>query len=291
MDYLALRSLDAVLRNQSFNRAARELGITQSAVSQRLAQLEGRYGQRILIRELPYRPTGLGETLLAHFRKVVSLEQAIQLELGKSTAPRPTFKIAVNLDSLELWFGRVLQDETISGQMNLEIVTDDEKYTLQHLRAGKVDLSIGSADTAVSNHDCVRLGRMTYLLVSTPEFKRRYFKGGLTRATLAAAPAVVFNEKDDLHASYLASTFGYGGSYPHTAVPSVAGFKRAILAGFGYGVIPLVDIEAELRSRRLLRLQGEGTLSRELYLHHWNYQAKPLRDLIDAIRKAAKGLR
>ena len=57
VDLRDLRSLVAVARTGSFTRAARELGYTQSAVSQHIANLETAAGKSLLTR----RPVGLTE--------------------------------------------------------------------------------------------------------------------------------------------------------------------------------------------------------------------------------------
>ena len=44
-DYKLLTALDAVLREQSFDKAAKRLHITQSAISQRIKLLEAEHGQ------------------------------------------------------------------------------------------------------------------------------------------------------------------------------------------------------------------------------------------------------
>ncbi|WP_420860621.1 LysR substrate-binding domain-containing protein [Algirhabdus cladophorae] len=46
----ALRALEAVGRNQSYPRAAEELGVTPAAVKQLVAKLEGAFGQRLVVR-------------------------------------------------------------------------------------------------------------------------------------------------------------------------------------------------------------------------------------------------
>src|SRR5260370_38846829 len=64
-----LVALDAVGRHRSFNAAARELGYTQSAVSQQVAQLERVVGQRLVDRPGGPRrvdPTAAGRLLLRH---------------------------------------------------------------------------------------------------------------------------------------------------------------------------------------------------------------------------------
>lgn len=52
-DYRTLQALDAVIRERGFERAAQKLCITQSAVSQRIKQLENMFGQPLLVRTVP----------------------------------------------------------------------------------------------------------------------------------------------------------------------------------------------------------------------------------------------
>ena len=54
-DYRTLQALDAVIRERGFERAAQKLCITQSAVSQRIKQLENLFGQPLLVRTVPQR--------------------------------------------------------------------------------------------------------------------------------------------------------------------------------------------------------------------------------------------
>jgi LysR family transcriptional regulator (chromosome initiation inhibitor) len=288
MDYESIKTLESVIRNQNFERAAKELFVTQSAVSQRINQLEVDFGQRLLIRDLPYRATELGEKILSHYRKVLSLEQ--ELDLGATTQIKPTIRIAMNVDSLEIWFKKVLQNPEIAKLMNLEITIDDEKYTLDYLKSGRVDLSIGIVKTPVSNHECIRLGAMTYVLIANQDFKKQFGTKNLSGLDFSKYPAIVFNDRDDLHTQYLKKYFNFSKSYPKTSVPSIGGIKAALISGFGYGLQPLMDIQKELKSKDLVLLDRENSFQRELYLHHWNYQTPALKKLIAVILSAAKCL-
>src|SRR5438034_8650292 len=60
-----LRALVAVARERSFTRAAAKLGVSQSALSQTIRQLEARLGVRLLTRTTrSVAPTEAGERLL-----------------------------------------------------------------------------------------------------------------------------------------------------------------------------------------------------------------------------------
>ncbi len=80
-----LAALEAVARTRSFGRAARELGYTQSAVSQQIAQLEHIVGQRLFDR--PGGPrrvelTEAGALLLGHADAIVAQLDAARADMA-----------------------------------------------------------------------------------------------------------------------------------------------------------------------------------------------------------------
>lgn len=80
-----LAALEAVGRTRSFGRAARELGYTQSAVSQQVAQLERIVGQRLVDRPGGPRPVSLteaGALLLRHAESIVAQLDAAQADMA-----------------------------------------------------------------------------------------------------------------------------------------------------------------------------------------------------------------
>lgn len=91
-DYKLLAALAAVVEQGGFERAAQLLGLSQSAVSQRIKLLEARVGQPVLVRATPPAPTEVGTRLLNHVQQVRLLERDLQrqvpaLEEGGTGAP------------------------------------------------------------------------------------------------------------------------------------------------------------------------------------------------------------
>ena len=80
-----LAALEAVARTRSFGRAARELGYTQSAISQQIAQLERIVGQRLFDRPGGPRrvePTEAGLLLLGHADRIVAQLDAARADMA-----------------------------------------------------------------------------------------------------------------------------------------------------------------------------------------------------------------
>jgi len=78
-------ALEAVGRTRSFGRAARELGYTQSAVSQQIARLERAVGQKLVERPGGPRPVDLtdaGRLLLRHADAVVAQLDAARADMA-----------------------------------------------------------------------------------------------------------------------------------------------------------------------------------------------------------------
>ncbi len=88
MDPRFLRTFVLVARLQSFSAAARELGYTQSAVSQHIAVLEADVGALLLDRR-PVRPTEAGARLLEHAEPILLRLDAARADVARVAAGPP----------------------------------------------------------------------------------------------------------------------------------------------------------------------------------------------------------
>jgi DNA-binding transcriptional LysR family regulator len=92
-------ALEAVARTGSFGRAARELGYTQSAVSQQIAQLERIVGQRLFHRPGGPRrvePTEAGLLLLGHADAIVARIDAARADMaGLAEGAAGTLRVGI----------------------------------------------------------------------------------------------------------------------------------------------------------------------------------------------------
>lgn len=96
----------------SFSRAAERLGLPKSSVSRRLAALEQRLGERLLLRTTRRQTlTEFGQVLLEHARQVVAEVQAVAaLSEHRQAAPRGRLRVSMPSD-----FANLLLADALAG--------------------------------------------------------------------------------------------------------------------------------------------------------------------------------
>jgi LysR family transcriptional regulator (chromosome initiation inhibitor) len=271
-DPAALDCLLALIDEGSFERAARRLAITQSAVSQRLRALEDQLGQRVLVRERPLRLTPAGTVLLRHARRLQALQGELARELDSMAQAQPRIAVAVNADSLATWVLPAL-DPLVREGLLLELMVDDQDFTHEWLREGRVLGCVSTVSEALNGCRATALAVMHYVAAASPGFVATHLGGradGVTTANFARVPFVVFNRKDDLQAQWVERAFGV--REPRLVerfVPSSEAFLQAVMLGWGIGMLPLTQARGALDRGDLVALQPQVGVDVALYWHQW----------------------
>ncbi|RYY72331.1 MAG: LysR family transcriptional regulator ArgP [Comamonadaceae bacterium] len=290
LDYAALNALAAVVREGSFDRAARALNVTPSAVSQRIKLLEERTGGALLVRGPPCVPTDIGQQLCRHIERVDMLEHELReamptLGNGGESAARVTVRVAVNADSLATWFmGAAAAFSAEAPAALLDLSVDDQDHTAERLRSGAVLAAVTALAQPVPGCNSEALGTMHYLAAASPAFVARHFGRGVGARTLAAAPSLVFSRKDRLQARWVRRICHRSVETPRHWVPSPQAFVEAGLAGMGWGMHPASLVADALREGTLVELVPDSGLPVPLY---WQ-QARAAPQLLNQLRAAVR---
>ena len=284
LDYPALAALAAVVREGSFERAALALHVTPSAVSQRIRQLEERMGCALVVRDQPCRATDTGRRLCQHLDRVRLLEQELQGALP-ALAPqgiaRVALPVAVNADSLATWFAPTLAAFAAEAHVLVDVAVDDQDHTAQWLRSGTVLAAVTGSARPATGCNSRPLGAMRYLAVASPTFIARHFASGVGAGSLARAPSLVFNNKDELQSRWARRVCHRHVELPRHTLPSPQAFVTAALAGMGWGLQPQALIAAHLRSGSLKALVPDTPLDVPL---HWQH-ARAASALLDGLSR------
>jgi LysR family transcriptional regulator (chromosome initiation inhibitor) len=293
-DPVALECLAAIVEEGGFDRAARRLNITQSAVSQRLRALEAQAGTVLIVRSRPLRPTAAGRLLLRHTSQLRLLRADLDRDL-RELAPSSTggarederISIAVNADSIATWALPAL-DALVRQGLPLEIITDDQDFTHEWLREGQVLGCVTTVKQALRGCKVVPLGAMRYVAVAQPRLAREQLAGSLGAHNFRAVPFIAFNRKDDLQAEFVARAFRLKRvALNQLFVPSSEGQVRAVLAGWGASVVPELLARGLIAQGQLVNVAPQAALPVQLYWHCWNLQSEVLDQLSAALTGAA----
>lgn len=284
LDYSALSALAAVVREGSFERAARALNVTPSAVSQRIRLLEERIGCALVVRAQPCRATETGRRLCQHVDRVRLLEQELDgavPALAPDGIARVPLPVAVNADSLATWFAPAVAAFTAKAPVLMEIAVDDQDHTAEWLRSGAVLAAVTGAARPIAGCNSRPLGSMRYFAVASPAFIARHFADGVGAGSLARAPSLVFNAKDELQAQWARRLCHRHVELPRHIFPSPQAFVTATLAGMGWGLHPQALIASHLKDGSLVELVPKTPLDVPL---HWQ-QARAASALLDGLTR------
>jgi len=289
VDYKLLKALDAVVMEQSFDRAAQRLFITQSAVSQRIKLLEKHFGEPLLIRSTPPQASHLGRLLLGHYQRVLQLEMELNQQLDLQSNQAQTLPLAVNADSLASWLITALSPLLQSKNIQLNLFVQDESTTWERMRSGEALACLSSKAKAISGSDSHFLGYMEYICVASPDFIARFFKQGVNRQTLQHAPAMSFDQYDDMHLAFLREHFDLEmGQYPCHTIRSSEAFVDLTLASGAYSFNSHFSVEVHLKSGQLMDILPEHKVRVPLYWHCWQLGGELMQDLSEQVISYAR---
>jgi len=289
LDYALLAALAAVIRTGSFERAAQQLHVTPSAVSQRVKLLEERLGTILVVRGVPCTGTPAGQRLCQHVEQVSLLESELRHELPgiQHAGPPVTVRLAVNADSLATWFVAAMAQ---TPDCLFDLVLDDQEHSADWLRRGEVLAAVTASAKPVQGCDSTPLGALRYIATASPAFVRRHFPEGLDDASLARAPRLTFNSKDRLQMQWTRQAFGTEIASPTHWLPSSQAFIDAALAGLGWGMNPERLIAGHLRDGRLVALVPDQPLDVPLFWQRSRIASSTLADITRAVLSTARAM-
>ena len=292
LDESLLAAIAAVAREGSFERAARVLHVTPSAVSQRVRLLEERIGAALIVRGQPCVPTEIGGRLCRHAALVSVLEAELRRELPMlpqepTDVLQANLRIAVNADSLATWFVDAMKDFGRENTTLLSLTLDDEDQTAAWLRRGHVLAAVTSLRAPVQGCRSRRLGVLRYVATASPDFVRRWFNAGVTADALTQAPSLVFDRNDKLESHWARRQVGRDVQLPAHRLPSARAFVDAALAGVGWALNPLALVESHLKSGTLVQLIADTPVDVPLHWQVTRLEVPVLEQLTRSVVRAA----
>lgn len=290
-DFAELKAFVAVVERQSFARAAEHLGVSPSALSQTIRQLESRIGARLLNRTTrSVAPSASGEQL---YRRIAPLfrEMAVAVaEASESTGQiRGTLRInTLGMAARTVIAPRLARFHQANPDVLLDIVVDD---TLADIVYGRFDAGIRVGGLLEKDMVAVRLTPdLDMVAVASPEYLARH---GIPKSPTDLHNHACINWRLQADGRKYRWEFNKSAQRIEVAVdgPVVTNHAdvgvAAALNGLGIAYHFEQDGVAELLAQgRLVRVLAEWSVSRPglfLYYPHREHQPAALRAFIDCL--------
>ncbi len=245
----------AVVENSGFSAAARTLGISKSAVSKRINQLEKHLGVRLLHRTTrKLSLTEAGERYFEHAAQALAAAgQAEDAVTELQGEPQGNLKI-----SSPMSFGRLHVAPLIPKllqrypKLRIDLVMDDRKVDLV---AGGFDVAIRAGNLPDSTLIARKLAPVRQVLSASPDYIDRYDRPG-TPAELSGHNCVLYSYSSDADKWTLIGEGGpeivtVSGSYQ---VNNSEALLEALREGIGIGRLPTFVAGPDLKTGRLVKL-------------------------------------
>lgn len=251
----ALLAFAEVARWLSFRAAARALGLTPTALGQRVRQLEERVGRPLFqrtTRRVSLTEAGLA-LLPAARATIASAADCLRAARGETDAPPQELVLGTRHELGMSWIMPLLPAlRRARPELTIHVYFGSGPDLLLRVRSGEVHCAVGSMRMDDPVLDSVLLHREDYVFVAAPALLRRR---PLRRAVDAEAHTLI-DERPALPLySYWRDAAGSAGPLRFARVVcfgTIAAIRAGVLAGDGVAVLPRYLVEHDLRARRLV---------------------------------------
>ncbi|MBF7696378.1 LysR family transcriptional regulator [Acinetobacter rathckeae] len=261
MNYKSLETLYWVARLSSFNKAAIQLGTTQSSISQRIASLEHELGVKLLERRSrTVHLTDQGKVAFKYATKSIALNEQFLAELSNHSLTESTIRLGVAETIVHSWLVDFIEKVYSDyPHITVDIIVNITPVLKESLKNGELDMVFMLDHTC--DFDCIQHPLCHFeqsFLISAKHgqsFLKRHTLSfrDLVRSTIISYPKNTYpylDIKQQLNQLRLAE--------PKTITSySLATLIKMTEEGMGVGVLPHLSVLKELREKRLYILPTE----------------------------------
>jgi len=260
-DLSDLSAFVAVARERSFTRAAAQLGVTQSALSQTIRALEARIGLRLLTRTTrSVVPTEAGERLLRSVEPAFNQIDAGLASLGElREKPAGTIRLSATENAIASVLWPVLRSLLSDyPDIRVEIVAD---YGLTDIVSERYDAGVRPGETVAQGMIAVRIGPdMRMAVVGAPSY---FANRPAPRSPRDLTAHNCINLRLPTHGGLYAWEFEKDNREVRVRVEGQLVLSTSVLIlnaaldGFGLAYLPEDQVKTDLADGRLVRVLAD----------------------------------
>ena len=171
LEHAELKTFQAVVEANGFNRAAERLHVTQSAVSQTIANLEAKLETALIKRGRQLKLTDAGRRLLDHANAMLLQEQQTFEDINQlKRSERHTLNLAINSTINRFYAPQLLSKfSRIRADTLIKVTELPSRNLIYAILSGQADLAIGPFQKYMDAFTTVPLFRENRHLVISPK--------------------------------------------------------------------------------------------------------------------------
>jgi DNA-binding transcriptional LysR family regulator len=291
----ALRAFVRTIERGSMTAAARDLGVSQPAVSKLLRNLEGHVGARLLERSSRVvRPTPKGLRLYevsgTSLAAIDAAVEAVRRDMGDVSG---TLRLHAPVCLGESHVHRIVMDfQDRHPMVAVELTLENRAVDLVH---ENIDVAVRIGRPSDQSHILRRIGLIRRILVAAPDYLSRH--GPIRRCQALSAHAMVVTDAVLSRQGTLTLCKG-GGSTEVRVSPSLRTNNAQVLiealkAGRGVGPVQVPLVTGDLQTGRLVRVLPQHEVKpSELYVTYptSRYLRPAVRAFVDFVAPALKSV-
>lgn len=262
-----IEAFTQVVEQRSISGAARRLGLTRPAVSQKIRMLEKRLGVQLVDRVGRRSvPTQAGATFMKHAQAITgaiftALEEMSQHNAGdtRHEAQVETRHKTGKAEQLHLGiepstgfllpspFWRDLRHRL--PELEVKVYSWPTTQIVEGLERGRIDLGLVLLPSLGHSFDVRSIIQDELLLIASRKDGR--LPANLTPAALTAPPLLAYDPGGEM-CGLLQGWFGKAGFHPLMKIGDMGVIKRLVIAGLGYSILPGMALSRRERNRLAL---------------------------------------
>lgn len=269
MELFRLRTFAVVAKHQSISAAAKELHLSQPAVTRQMQSLENTLGLPLLERQGRISKLTLaGETLLEHTELILQavdncLEQIENLRLGRTGR----LSLGAGLTTIAFTLPKLIQEyKRRLPNVELSITSGTTQEILRLVLDKQVDL--GFVTSPVKHPKCHVQPLFNDQIVLVSNAEHRLAGISISPHELAELPLILYGPSG--FRDFVINALWQAGIKPKITMEldSIEGIKRMVAVGVGHAFVPVSAVQEELAKGELVRrpMRGMPALFRQTCL-------------------------
>jgi DNA-binding transcriptional LysR family regulator len=260
MDIRQLEAFKLIVQTGTFMKAARKLGLTQSALSHQVRTLEAELGEQLLVRARPRTyPTTAGQRLLLFADRILDEvgELKAQFANTKGGSSIGTLRVAATNLAITYIFGDLLE-KFAASHPEVDLIfhaTENTEMPIQRVAQRESDIGFTAFPVEHPKLEAFHLVRMEQVFIVSPKHPLARQKL-TTLEELRRWPFTRFELGTGGRQVSDALFVGNGG-YPSILAESndVEYLKRVVRIGTAVALVPVVCVHSELKNGSIVALR------------------------------------